>query len=257
MKRFLFIFCISSLILLANDEKIQESLNNNNNLTQEEILYESRKYDPLSGYNRAMTQFNYGFYSYVTKPIAKGYAYVMPAPVRVGIDNFFTNLLFPVRFVNNLLQLKFKNASKELGRFLINTIWGFGGFMDQATHTVGMDIYRENFGSTLAYWGVGEGVHIVLPFFGPSNLRDAFGSIFDVVLSPTQYTGHNTIPYKIPQKIDHGYAIATTYSVNLVSFDPDSLDKLSERRVDLYEVLKYYYNQKRDEELRKTFETGE
>ncbi|MFX4243430.1 MlaA family lipoprotein, partial [Aliarcobacter butzleri] len=77
--------------------------------------------DPLSGFNRVMTSFNDKFYIYVLAPTARGYAYVVPETARIGIDNFFTNLFFPIRFTNNLLQLKFQNASEELGRFLMNT----------------------------------------------------------------------------------------------------------------------------------------
>ena len=206
-------------------------------------------FDPLSGYNRAMTSFNDGFYTYILTPTAKGYAYVVPEVARTGINNFFTNLFFPIRFVNNLLQLKFENAGKEVGRFLVNTIWGFGGFMDQATNTLGMQIYREDFGQTLGYWGVGDGFHIVLPFLGPSNPRDMLGLGVDLLLSPTSQLGHNTIPYKIPQDNWQELGIDTLYKVNEYSFHPNMYEIIKKDALDLYPYLRDAYNQKREREI--------
>lgn len=209
-------------------------------------------FDPLSGYNRAMTHFNDGFFTYVVKPTAKGYKYVVPEVARTGISNFVTNLLFPVRFVNNVLQLKFDRAGKELGRFLINTIWGFGGFMDQATHTLGMEIYKEDFGQTLGYWGVGEGFHIVLPFFGPSNLRDVFGLAGDLSLSPTSQVAHNTIPYKTGDQFHwrEDLTINSILLLNELSKNPDFYEIIKKDAIDLYPYLKHAYTQKRNQEIK-------
>lgn len=196
-----------------------------------------------------MTSFNDSFYTYVLTPTAKGYAYVVPEVARTGINNFFTNLFFPIRFANNLLQFKFENAGKELGRFLVNTIWGFGGFMDQATNTLGMKIYREDFGQTLGYWGVGQGFHIVLPLLGPSNPRDIIGLAGDFLLSPTDRLGHNTLEYKIPQNIGQAIAIDSWYKVNEYSFNPNMYEIIKRDAIDLYPYLRDAYNQKREREI--------
>ena len=122
--------------------------------------------DPLSGYNRVMTSFNDAFYEYALIPVARGYAYVVPKSARTAVSNFFDNLMFPVRFVNNLLQFKFKNAGEETLRFLANTIIGFGGLTDGAQY-YGLTKRDEDFGQTLGAWGLGGGFHVVLPVLGP------------------------------------------------------------------------------------------
>lgn len=158
--------------------------------------------------------------------------------------------MFPIRFVNNLLQFKFENASKELGRFVVNTIWGLGGFMDQATNTLDMKIYGEDFGQTLGYWGIGDGFHIVLPFLGPSNLRDTVGLVAGLSLAPTSQLAHNTIPYKIPQNNLQEFGIDALYKTNEYSFHPDFYEKIKADAIDLYPYLRDAYNQKRDKEIK-------
>jgi len=242
MKKLLLIMLFVTSVC-ANDTDFPDSISDEFEVTNED-------FDPLSGYNRVMTSFNDGFYTYVLTPTSKGYAYIVPEVARTGIDNFFTNLMFPIRFVNNLLQFKFENASKELGRFLVNTIWGFGGFMDQATNTLEMKIYHEDFGQTLAYWGVGEGFHVVLPFLGPSNLRDMFGLTADAIVSPTSYLAHNAVEYKIPQNDLQDVGINTLMKVNAYSFNPDFYEIIKKDALDLYPYLKNAYNQKREKEIR-------
>lgn len=232
-----------SIFCFANEGNFPEDLENEFKPTNSVV------FDPLSGYNRVITSFNDSFYTYVLTPTAKGYAYVVPEVARTGINNFFTNLFFPIRFVNNLLQFKFENAGKELGRFLVNTIWGFGGFMDQATNTLGMKIYREDFGQTLGYWGVGQGFHIVLPLLGPSNPRDIIGLAGDFLLSPTDRLGHNTLEYKIPQNIGQAIAIDSWYKVNEYSFNPNMYEIIKRDAIDLYPYLRDSYNQKREREI--------
>lgn len=146
--------------------------------------------DPLEGFNRGIYKFNDVADKAVIKPISKGYKAIAPTPVRTGINNFFDNLRTITSVFNNLLQLKFANAFSESGRFVINTTFGLAGFIDVA----GMDkipVHREDFGQTLGHWGVGNGAYLVLPFFGPSTLRDASGLIVDTATTdPITYT-HN------------------------------------------------------------------
>jgi len=128
--------------------------------------------DPLETMNRGIFKFNEKADEYVLEPVAKGYQYVTPAPVDRGITRFFSNLDDVVVFVNDILQLKFKQAASDGGRFVVNTTVGLLGFLDFATD-MGMPKHNEDFGQTLGFYGVGTGPYIVLPIMGASNLRDA------------------------------------------------------------------------------------
>lgn len=134
--------------------------------------------DPLEGFNRAMYSFNDGVDRYVLKPVAKGYNAVTPAPVQKGVSNFFSNLDDVVVIVNDLLQFKFKRAAKDTGRLLVNSTLGLFGLIDWASD-MGLEKNNEDFGQTLGYWGVPEGPYLVLPFLGPSTVRDTGGLYVD------------------------------------------------------------------------------
>src|SRR3990172_4959432 len=127
--------------------------------------------DPLEGFNRAMYTFNDKLDRYVLKPLAKGYRAITPAPVSKSISNFFSNLHDPAIMLNNLIQGKPKQAASDLGRVLVNSTIGIAGLFDVASK-MGLEKHNEDFGQTLAVWGVGDGPYLVLPFFGPSNVRD-------------------------------------------------------------------------------------
>ena len=206
-------------------------------------------FDPLSGYNRVMTSFNDGVYTYALSPVASGYTYIFPQTVRVGISNFFSNLLFPLRFVNNLLQLKFENSVEELGRFLINTTFGLAGFMDPAKTELGWEAHDEDFGQTLGHYGVGEGFHVVLPFLGPSNLRDIVGLAADGYISPISTTGSSDIAYKIPNNSLENIGIITTTTVNSTSLRLGQYESIKKDALDLYPFLRDVYNQARKKQI--------
>jgi phospholipid-binding lipoprotein MlaA len=138
--------------------------------------------DPLEGYNRVMTKVNLQLDDKLLVPVAKGYRKVTPEPVRNGIRNFFRNLREPYTMLNDLLQGKFMEAGQDAGRFMINTILGFAGLNDVATH-MGIMRRNEDFGQTLAVWGVPPGPHLVLPLYGPSNFRDGVGLVPDFAYS--------------------------------------------------------------------------
>jgi len=139
--------------------------------------------DPWEGFNRKVTAFNIKADERVLVPISKGYQKILPQPVRNGVRNFILNLREPYNVLNDLLQGQFRLAARDTGRFLVNTIIGAGGFNDVASY---MDMPRRNedFGQTLAVWGVPSGPHLVIPFLGPSNFRDTVGLIPDFA-----YTG--------------------------------------------------------------------
>lgn len=127
--------------------------------------------DPLEGVNRKVLNSNLKVDRVTLRPVAKTYAR-LPQPVRNGVGNFFSNLWMPKTVLNDLLQGKFIHAGRDTGRFVINTILGAAGLMDVA-HALGLPAHQEDFGQTLAVWGVPAGPYLVLPFLGPRNLRDS------------------------------------------------------------------------------------
>jgi phospholipid-binding lipoprotein MlaA len=144
--------------------------------------------DPLEPFNRAMYQFNDKLYFWALKPVSQGYGKIMPEFARLGVRNFFYNLKFPTRFVSCLLQANLKSSAQELGRFTLNTIWGFGGLLDIASDK-DIDIPKKDadLGQTLGVYGVGHGFYIVWPFVGSSSARDSVGLVGDYYLYPVSY----------------------------------------------------------------------
>jgi phospholipid-binding lipoprotein MlaA len=120
--------------------------------------------------------------------VAQGYGKVVPEPARVGVSNFFTNLTSPIRLVNGLLQGNFSGAASELGRFVINTLWGIGGLLDPASsQDINLSKQDEDFGQTLGIYGWGQDFYINWPVFGPSSPRDTVGLVGDAFLTPYSY----------------------------------------------------------------------
>ncbi len=134
--------------------------------------------DPLEPMNRKVTAFNDLADDLVLRPVAIIYGQVLPTPVRKGIGNFFSNQSDVMSFFNSLLQLKLDAASKNAMRVAINTTIGLGGIIDWATE-FRIDKHKEDFGQTMAFWGVSSGPYVVLPFFGPSTVRDSVGLTVD------------------------------------------------------------------------------
>ena len=203
--------------------------------------------DPLEGYNRAMTSFNDGFYEYVMDPVARGYAYAIPETARVGISNVFDNLMFPIRFINNVLQLKFQNAGEELGRFLLNSTFGLLGLIDVADMHTDWEEHDEDFGQTLGHYGVGSGAHVVLPFFGPSNLRDIVGMSVDSFADPTFSTEKD---WKIPDNLEKSIGLKALYMTNKTSLHLGEYENLKKDAIDLYPFLRDVYEQKRANDIK-------
>lgn len=144
--------------------------------------------DPLEPFNRAMHLFNDRLYFWALKPAAQGYKAVLPEPARVSVKNFFSNLAFPARFLSCLLQADLSGAATEAGRFTVNTVWGIGGLLDPSSGTE-LDLQKQDtdLGQTLGVWGVGQGIYIVWPVFGPSSPRDALTIVGDYFLYPVSY----------------------------------------------------------------------
>ncbi|HEX8989122.1 MAG TPA: VacJ family lipoprotein [Rhodocyclaceae bacterium] len=145
--------------------------------------------DPIEGFNRAMFSFNEGLDKAIIKPVAQGYDYVAPQPVKTGVTNFFANLADVFIAVNNLLQGKVPEAASDAGRFAVNTTVGILGFMDVASD-MGLEKHDEDFGQTFGRWGVGPGPYVVIPFFGPRDARDTVGLVLDVKTDPVANYSH-------------------------------------------------------------------
>lgn len=155
-------------------------------------LVSAQVHDPWRRGNEGVFQFNDFFDVLLVKPLARTYNVFLPRFVRQGIGNFFSNVDDINVFVNDLLQLKFNAAASDSGRFAVNTTLGVVGIFDVAT---GLGLYKneEDFGQTLGYWGVGPGPYVVLPVFGPSNVRDSFGLVLDTMFNPNQYHDEDSL----------------------------------------------------------------
>ena len=174
---------------LASPEIPSNSDNMNLDYVEEEKTPEKAGIaDPLEPFNRAMFHFNDKLYFWALKPVAQGYGKVVPEVARVGVRNFFSNIASPIRIVNCVLQARFVDAVKELGRFAVNTVWGIGGLMDLASdNAVNLPKQDADFGQTLGVYGLGQGFYINWPIWGPSSPRDTVGLIGDAFLHPFTY----------------------------------------------------------------------
>ena len=197
-----------------------------------EPLSETVYQDPLEPMNRFFFEFNDKLYYWVLSPLNRVYTSVLPVDIRYSIGNFFNNIAAPVRFVNNVLQWKINDAGVVLSRFLINTTLGVYGFDDPALREFGLEPKPEDFGETLGYWGLGEGVYLCLPVIGPSSVRDTFGFVADAATHPMVYFVDNTW-------VSAGYY--TAGRVNLLSLNPDVYEDLKKYALDPYVSMRQVY----------------
>jgi len=142
--------------------------------------------DPWEGFNRGLFSVHQAVDGAVLEPVARGYRVATPRLFRAGVSNFLRNLKSPVIFANDVLQGEVNRAGATVGRFAINTTLGVAGIFDPAT-SMGLERHDEDFGQTLAVWGVPSGPYIFVPLFGPTTLRDGAGQIVDVALDPLTY----------------------------------------------------------------------
>jgi len=194
--------------------------------------------DPLEGLNRVIFTVNDRLYFWFFRPVALGYNHVVPEPGRVAVKRFFTNVFTPVRFANNLFQLKFKYAGIELERFVINSTIGVAGFMDPAKSHWNLEMHDEDFGQTLGFYGMGPGVYINLPVYGPSNIRDTIGMVADIFLSPTAYI--------LPNDREIMIGINAFERLNAVSLDIGLYEGIKRDALDPYIFIRNAYQQHRE-----------
>jgi phospholipid-binding lipoprotein MlaA len=139
--------------------------------------------DPWEGFNRDLFAVHEAVDQAVLEPVARGYRAVTPRPLRTGVLNFVRNLRGPVIFANDVLQGEVARAGVTAARFGVNTTIGIGGIFDPAS-SLGLERHDEDFGQTLAVWGVDSGPYVFIPLLGPSTVRDAFGRVVDNALDP-------------------------------------------------------------------------
>ena len=140
--------------------------------------------DPFESFNRKVFKFNDALDKSVVKPVAESYKAALPKVVRTALDNFFSNLDDVGVTINDVLQLKLRQAASDGIRVIFNTTFGIGGLINV---TGRLEKHNEDFGQTLGYWGIGSGPYVMLPFFGPSSIRDTAGlygdGLTDVIIN--------------------------------------------------------------------------
>lgn len=198
--------------------------------------------DPYEQTNRQMLKLNGKIDKYFVIPTVGVYFLLVPEPGRRGIHNLLGNLSLPTIFVNDLLQGEFSRAGKTMWRLLINSTIGLGGFLDPASK-IGIAGHGEDFGQTMAVWGVGEGPYLVLPFLGPSNPRDAAGLAIDLAMDPT-----NQIHFKQHVWWDAGRVYFTLLDLRAQTYQ--TVQGIQRSSVDYYSSLRSLYRQMRAQEIR-------
>lgn len=234
-KKILLLSFLLSSSLFSNDD-FDKEFETNKSIEQENIILEK--------YNRGMTEFNDKTFTYVFKPLGQGFEYIVPKEGRESINNFFSNILFPIKFTNSILQLKFDKTLIESERFIINSTFGLLGFMDPAKNELNLIVSSEDFGQTLGYYGIPSGPHIVLPILGPSNLRDSIGLVSDYYLNPTNYIDSRS--YNLYKDSEHSYYYNGIDKLNKVSLNYKMYDSLKKDSLDLYPYLKSVYTDYRN-----------
>ena len=237
---------------LVDTDSLEDDFNGFDDDFEDEFAAEDKLdvFDPLSRYNREVTNFNDTLYFWLLKPVSEGYSYVVPDPARLSVARFFKNILFPVRFVNNILQFKFKGAGIELSRFCVNSTVGILGLADPAKEWLDLEAYPEDFGQTLGYYGVGGGFHIVLPFLGPSNLRDLAGMVPDYYADPVQLVQFvdTDMEELVYADIDH-LAFRSYDIINRTSLHIGEYESLRADALDLYTFLIDAYEANRKKKI--------
>ena len=199
--------------------------------------------DCFEGLNRGIFAFNQALDNIIVEPLAKGYRY-LPSPIRTGTSNALSNLSLVVTIPNNILQGDIGLAGKNTGRFLVNSTIGILGIFDPATKLGLNDYEKEDWGQSLATWGVGEGCYLVLPILGPSTLRDTVGSLTSYIGGDAWYniTVRNDTRYV--SDFDY-YASVATNGIDFRAKNLESFQNLEENSLDFYASVKSLYLQDR------------
>lgn len=205
--------------------------------------------DPIEPFNRGVFKVNKAVDDGVIKPVSTIYQDAVPETIRKAVRNFLNNLRSPVILANNLMQGDVEGAKVTLARFMTNTIAGLGGIADPAAE-MGAKYRNEDFGQTLAVWGVSEGPYVMLPILGPSNPRDALGIVVDTLIDPV---GH--IIGGVAETTE-GTTRAGMTGVDLRSRNIKNLEELEKSSLDFYTTIRSLYRQLRTDAI-KNGETDE
>lgn len=198
-------------------------------------------HDPIEPVNRAVYRFNEGADIYVIQPVAETYRDYVPDPVRTAVRNFLQNLAAPLVIANNLLQGDFGGAQTAFERLLVNTTIGVVGFVDIAGMYLDKPFVSEDFGQTLAVWGVPSGPYVMLPILGPSTLRDTAGLGVDILADPVN-AGVDSNAFT--------YGRAGTSGIDTRAGLIEPIDDLRRNSLDPYASLRSLYLQRRDADIR-------
>ena len=200
--------------------------------------------DPLEGLNRLIFEFNEFFQAMLLRPASEFYVGFMPPPMREAVSNVLDNLRTPIILVNDLLQGEGERAWQTTQRFVVNSTYGVAGIVDRAEE-MGIPKHNEDFGQTLAVWGVGEGFYLVLPLFGPSNPRDGVGKhIVDGYFDPIDMWLENS------NRDAEMWARTAVGGVDTYSDVADELAQVKKTSIDYYAAIRSMYRQKRSADIR-------
>ena len=191
--------------------------------------------DPFEPTNRVFFAVNDGLLTYVLIPVARGYNFILPQPVRGGIHNVLNNLGAPVQFANDVLETKPRRAGDTFVRFLVNSTAGVGGVFDVAKH-IGYPDHSAEGATTLALWGIPAGPYLYLPVFGPSGVRDGVGRGVDSLVNPYTWVAFNGV--------NHLQTISTGLSaVDAIAPHIDDIKKLNDEALDPYATQRSLHRQ--------------
>jgi phospholipid-binding lipoprotein MlaA len=206
--------------------------------------------DPWERLNHTTFRLNDTFTIHAIKPVAHGYEHIVPQKVRTGLSNFFDNLDFPIRFGNDVLQGRVVRSGQEAGKFLVNSTVGVGGLFRISDHVSSLaDVPPEDFGLTLAHWGVSNGPYLVVPLLGPTTIRDLTGYAGDFAINPLNwyliFTSHRLISNAV------GYSISASRFVVRAPGSVRTYEQMKEAAVDPYIAVRNAYLSHRAAQLQK------
>jgi len=201
--------------------------------------------DPYERFNRKVYSLNKGLDRYALFPGAKAYRTVIPAAARRGVAGGFANLDEPLSFINAGLQAKPKAAGRTLARFIVNTVFGVAGLVDVATDW-GLREQKEDFGQTFAVWGIKSGPYLMLPFFGPSTLRDGVGLGVEFVADPVPYVRNRITRWRTINTVEEFGLKALNLRSNLIDAGADGILASS---LDEYATVRSAYLQRRQAQI--------
>jgi len=199
--------------------------------------------DPLEPMNRAFFRLNEGLDWLIFDPLTQGYRFLVPSPARRGIERAFHNLNSPVIFANLVLQGRGRDAAHTFGRFAANTTLGVVGIFDYAEDVIGWKRTDADFGQTLAVYGMPSGPYLVVPIFGPSTLRDGFGTVVDQVMDPLTY-------FVAPLQLQWSLLFGGSQGLAYREANADALQALREASVDFYAAMRSAYSQAREGDVK-------